>query len=82
MCILAGHVLLFNGCARYDYHRFIEYLKAERRLRAEANNYPDIDEKISDLQNEYRIDPENEIAKLNARETRWVKFLMDLNRAR
>ena len=73
---------LVCSCGQYKYTAFVEYLRAERDLRARISDQQELQDSIVSLQNKYNIDPEKEIAKLNTNEKVWISFLMELSRAR
>ncbi len=73
--------LLIN-CQPDNQRNFIEYLKAEKQIRSSVNDQQELHNKIAELQERYKIDPEAEIAKLNRNEKQWVIFLTELSRAR
>ncbi|OGC41659.1 hypothetical protein A2Y85_04055 [candidate division WOR-3 bacterium RBG_13_43_14] len=82
LIIFVLQLISLTNCTRYNYQRFVEYLKAEKQLRANTINEQELQDKIAALRKNYKIDPENEIAKLSDHGQLWVEFLMDLSRAR
>ena len=82
LIFIAAQALFCPGCAKRDYQGFIAYLKAEQQLRVNNIDEQTLQSQIKALQENYKINPDYEIEKINNNQEMWVVFLTELRSAR
>jgi len=71
---------LFLCCGRVDYNpKLVDYLKAERELRKRINQNQGLEDSLSILQKNLKIDVKKELKKIEKNPEAWIKLFKEID---